>query len=88
MSEPIIDPDARWITICGTHYLLVNPEPTQEDVQDAIDKGNKITIRVAYQPAGPGDYHMEGNLTVDPHHPCGRLTTNATVVERRLPWPG
>ena len=78
-----------WITVCDTHYLLVNPRPSQRDVQKAINKGNKITIRVKYQPAGPGNYHMEGNLTVDPDQPCGRLVTNATVVQGyRLPWPG
>ena len=86
MTDP--DPKYGWIQVCDTYYLLLDPVPSQADVQNAIDEGNKITIRVAYQPATAGEYHMEGMLRVDPNHPCGRLTTNATVVERRLPWPG
>jgi hypothetical protein len=82
------DPRNRWITICDTDYYLVDPKQSEDEVQDAIDQGNKITIQVAYLRPGMDDEHyMEGMLTVDPNHPCGRTTTKARVKTGKMPWP-
>ena len=86
MTDPT---DDRCITICGVPYRLEDPKQSEQAIQDAIVQGQKITIEVAYRAGGLDDeHHMTGMLTVDPNHPCGRLTTIARVKPGRLPWPG
>jgi len=82
--------NARCITICGKMYRLEDPNQSEEDIQDAMEKGVKITILVAYNGGGldPEHFYLEGRLTIDPNHPCGRLTTHARVKAGKLPWPG
>jgi hypothetical protein len=83
------DPANRWITICDTDYYLVDPTKSDEEIDKAIQAGEKIQIHVAYRRPGMDDEHyMDGTLTVDPNHPCGRFVTTARIKPGRLPWPG
>ena len=88
--DDVFSEDNRWITICDTDYYVVDVDgqPSEEEIQDTIARGNKIQIRVAYLRPGMEDLHyMEGMLTVDPNNPCGRTTTNVRIRPGKMPWP-